>query len=116
MLNEQGKEWWWSCSGNSFFFFFSFTRRDGGNIATLAYLINQKIVDVDIRGKFGYNLLHRACICDFFDSEDDSMDSEHDLHDKVSELNAEKDTILCQIVEMIAERCVQQVLDETTAS
>jgi hypothetical protein len=28
------------------------------------------------------------------------------------ELNAECDTVFCQIVEVIAERCIQEVLDE----
>jgi ankyrin repeat protein len=73
-----------------------------GDVTVLAYLINQKDVDVNIRGKQGHSFLHLACINNL----------PHSGRSKTP--NAENDTILCQIVEMIVERCVQQVLDETT--
>jgi ankyrin repeat protein len=72
-----------------------------GDATVLAYLINQKDINVNIKGKQGHNLLHLACIS--------NLSPRHS-----SELKAECDTIWCQIVEIIAERCIQQVLDETT--
>jgi ankyrin repeat protein len=95
-----------------------------GDITVLTYLLNQKGINVNIKNSNGYTLLHLACICDiqdlndymgpndyFMDSEDDFADSEGNLD---NHREAKGDTIMCQIVEVIAERCVQQVLDETT--
>jgi hypothetical protein len=48
---------------------------------------------------------------DYMGSGDDFADSEEDL-DNHQEAQAE--TFLCQIVELIPERCVQQVFDETS--
>jgi ankyrin repeat protein len=77
-----------------------FNPDDGGDINVFAYLINQKDVNVNINGKKGYNLLHLTCISNL-------------PHSALSQKpNGECDTILCQIVEVIAERCIQQVLDE----
>jgi ankyrin repeat protein len=72
-----------------------------GDVTVLAYLINQKDVNVNIRGKQGHSFLHLACINTLFPRHP-------------SELKAKCDTFLCQIVEMIAERCVQEVFDEKT--
>jgi ankyrin repeat protein len=74
-----------------------------GDINVLTYLINQNNVDVNIRGKQGHSFLHLACISNLSESRNSL------------ELNAKFDTILCQIVEVIAERCVQQIVDETTS-
>jgi len=68
----------------------------------LAYIINQKGVNVNIQDKMGHNLLQYACI--------------NNIAGKLRGLNTESDTTLCQIIEIIVERCVQQVLDETTTS
>jgi ankyrin repeat protein len=75
-----------------------FDPNDGGDIAVLTYLINQKTVNVSIKGKNGHNLLHWAC--------------NNDRSDPTG-LNAKTDTVLCQIVECIIKRSVQQILDET---
>jgi ankyrin repeat protein len=75
----------------------------GGDITVLTYVINQNNVDVNIKGKNGCNLLHLTCIDDLPSSS------------RFVELNAEFDTHLCQIVEIITERCVQQILDEETS-
>jgi ankyrin repeat protein len=75
---------------------------DSREINVLVYLINQKDVNINIKGKKGGILLHLACICDL-------SDSNHGVR-----LNAKCDTILCQIVELITERCLQRVLDEKT--
>jgi ankyrin repeat protein len=80
----------------------SFNPNHGGDIAILAYLINQDCVNLNIKGKKGYTLLHLACIRNISNTWDSV------------EQNAECDTVLSQIVEAIAERCIQQVLDETT--
>jgi len=79
-----------------------FDPNKGGDITVLAYLINQKIVDVNIKGYNGYTLLHRACIIYL-------SNTRYDM-----KKNAECDAISCQIVELIAERCIQEVLDEAT--
>jgi ankyrin repeat protein len=79
-----------------------FDPNDGNNIAVLHYLLTQKSVNFGIKGKKGHNLLHYACVSNLSGSRDSA------------ELNAKVDSNLCQIVEMIVERCVEQVLDELT--
>jgi ankyrin repeat protein len=79
-----------------------FNPDNGGNINVLTYLINQQTVNVNIKDKKGHTLLHLACINNLLDSR------------RFVKLNAERDTILSQIVEFIAERCVQQVLDKSS--
>jgi ankyrin repeat protein len=77
-----------------------FKPHDGGDINVLAYLINQTNINVNIGYKMGYTLLHTACIINL------------SKNWYSAELNAEEcDTILCQIVEMIANKCLEQVLD-----
>jgi ankyrin repeat protein len=76
-----------------------FNPNNGGDIAALTYLINQKNLNVSIKNQNGFNLLHHACISNL-----SSMLS--------AELNAGFDTISCQIVETITERCIEEVLDE----
>jgi len=69
----------------------------------LAYLINQKNIDVNTKYKRGHTLLHTTCISNlsnFWHS---------------AELNAENDITSSQIVELIAERCVQQIVDESSS-
>jgi ankyrin repeat protein len=78
-----------------------FDPNKGGDITALAYLINQKTVNVNNKYTKGCNLLHSACIINLSTTWDPAKK------------NAECDTILCQIVELIAERCVQEVLEET---
>jgi ankyrin repeat protein len=70
-----------------------------GDITALAYLINQNNVNLNIKNKGGCNLLHSACI-NYLPSYRRSV-----------ELDAEYDTVFCQIVEIIAERCVQEVFE-----
>jgi ankyrin repeat protein len=77
-----------------------FKQDNGGNTKVLTYLINQQTVNVNINGKKGHNLLHLACINNLSKSK------------SFIKLNAKADTNLCRIVEVIAERYVQQVLDE----
>jgi ankyrin repeat protein len=72
--------------------FEDFNPNDGGDINVLLYLLNQK----NIKDKNGYTLLHDACVIN------------------LPSTTEEPDTFLCQIVEVIVERCVQEVLDETT--
>jgi ankyrin repeat protein len=79
-----------------------FDPNKGGDINVLTYLINQQTVNINIKGYRGQNLLHLACINNLSGSKDSA------------ELNAECDTILCQIVEFIVERCVEEVFDEKT--
>jgi len=78
-----------------------FKSRDGGDITVLTYLLSQNGINVNIKGKKGQNLLHLACVNNLSDSR------------RSVESNAEADTLLFQIVEAIAERCVQQVLGKT---
>jgi hypothetical protein len=81
-----------------------FNPSEGGDINVLAYLISQKTV-VNINAKYtkGYTLLHYACI----------INRPNTWYS--AELNAKCDTNLCQLVEVIAERCLELVLDETTS-
>jgi ankyrin repeat protein len=87
--------------------FLHFDPNRGGDITTLTYLINQKDVDVTIKDESGHTILHFACNNNL---DDRGLD---DTRDSV-ELNQQYDAVFYQIVEFIAERCVQQVLDETT--
>jgi ankyrin repeat protein len=73
------------------------------DIAVLSYLIRQKGVDVNAKGQKGRNVLHLTCINNLPDSKDSV------------ELNAKFDSILCLIVETIAERCIEQILGGTTS-
>jgi ankyrin repeat protein len=79
-----------------------FNPNSGGDINVLTYLINQKTVNVNTKYKNGYTLLHSACIVNLSNTR------------YSAKLNSECDTTLCQIVEMIAEKCIQLVLDGTT--
>jgi len=72
----------------------------GGNITVLAYLINQKNINANIKDSKGFNLLHLVCISNLSAS---------------VELNAEYDSALYQIVEFIVERYTQEILDEITS-
>jgi ankyrin repeat protein len=80
-----------------------FDPNNGNNITVLHYLLTQKSVNFGIKGKKGHNLLHYACVSNLSESRDSV------------ELNEKFDIILCQVVEVIVERCTQQVLDETTS-
>jgi ankyrin repeat protein len=79
-----------------------FKPRNGGDINVLAYLIDQKNIDLNKKDVGDNTLLHTACI-----------NNVSTLRDSV-ELNAECDGMLCQIVEIIAEKYVQLVLGEGT--
>jgi ankyrin repeat protein len=83
--------------------FDNFNPRNGGNLTVLNYLASHKDANVNIKTQKGYNVLHLACINKLPDSK------------RAIKLKAENDTIWCQIVEVIIERCVQQVLDELTS-
>jgi ankyrin repeat protein len=80
-----------------------FNPRNGRDINVLTYLINQNTVNINIKGKKGRNLLHTTCMINLSNTQ------------YSAELNTEFDTILCQIVEVIVEKCVQLVLDEKTS-
>jgi ankyrin repeat protein len=73
---------------------------DAQNVAILTYLLSHKNINLNIKGKNDLNLLHWACINNLSKSRDSA------------EFNAECDTILCQIVEVIVERCAEQIFDE----
>jgi ankyrin repeat protein len=77
-----------------------FDPNKGGDTDLLTYLINQKDVNLNIKNEKGRNLLHTTCT--------------NNSDQRSVELNAECDATLCQIVELIAERCVQEVFDEKT--
>jgi serine/threonine-protein phosphatase 6 regulatory ankyrin repeat subunit B len=79
-----------------------FDPNDGGDTTGLTYLLSQNDVNFNIKGEYDRTLLHDACIANLSGSGDSA------------ELNAEIDTILCQIVEMIVERCIGQILNDPT--
>jgi ankyrin repeat protein len=79
-----------------------FNPQCGGDINVLVYLINQTNINLNIKYKNGYTLLHTTCIIN-------PSNTRYPM-----KTNAECDTTLCQIVELIAERCVQEVFDEKT--
>jgi ankyrin repeat protein len=81
--------------------FLGFKPRNG-DITALAYLINQNNVNLNIKNEKGCNLLHTTCV--------NTLPSNR----RSLEIDAEYDTVFCQIVEFIAERCVQEVFDEKT--
>jgi ankyrin repeat protein len=77
-----------------------FKPSDGGDVNVLAYLINQKAVNINIKGRCDRTLLHTTCM----------INPPNPWYS--AEPNANFDTTLCRIVEDIIERCLQQVLDE----
>jgi ankyrin repeat protein len=94
---------------------YHFNPRNGSDITVLTYLINQKNVNLNITNRNGHTLLHLAFIfeIEYYDDADyDSMDYESADFDDDRE--AKYDSTLYPIVQAIAERYVQQVLDETT--
>jgi ankyrin repeat protein len=74
----------------------------GGDVNVLVYLINQTNIGVNTKYTDDFTLLHSACTINL-------SNTRYSM-----KLNAECDAISCQIVEAIAERCIQQVLDEAT--
>jgi ankyrin repeat protein len=80
-----------------------FSPNHGGDLAVLAYLINQKNLNVSIKNQNGFNLLHHACINNLSELRD------------CAKRNAEFDTISCQIVEVVVETCIERVLDDVTS-
>jgi hypothetical protein len=106
--------------------FLCFNLRNSGAIAALTYLINQTNIDVNIKDKNGHTILHLACICEIgYDDEDDHDDDDEDDYSSDEGLgdsvkgdikNQKAAANLCQIVEVIVERCIEEVLDETTTS
>jgi ankyrin repeat protein len=78
-----------------------FRQENGGDIAVLTYLLAQNNVNVDITGQKGCHLLHLICINNLSST-------------RSAELKSKIDATLGQIAEIIAERCIQQVLDEMT--
>jgi ankyrin repeat protein len=81
----------------------NFDPNNGGDINVLAYLINQNNVNANTKNKNGYTLLHSACM----------VDLSNRWH--FAELDAKCDTNLSLTIEIIAERCIQQILDGTTS-
>jgi ankyrin repeat protein len=101
-----------------------FDPNEGGDITALIYLINQSNFNVNIKGRDGHTFIHLACIYDHFDLDDymnsknDCMGSEDEFSDPDDDwgvVEAKSDTVLSHIVEVIAERCVEWVLDESSS-
>jgi ankyrin repeat protein len=94
--------------------FHRFDPNNNNNITVFAYLINQKNFNVNIKGRNGRTFLHLACTWDISELNhvSDSEDDFSDLDDDWNVLEAKLDTVLSQIVEIIAERCGQQISDE----
>jgi hypothetical protein len=87
-----------------------FSPNKGGDITVLHYLLTKQNVNVNLNGQFGRTLMHFACILDL---------SGREFGGRALSLglvvpNAEADNFGSQIVEMIAERCVEHVLDGNT--
>jgi ankyrin repeat protein len=80
-----------------------FDPRNGGDIYVLAHLINQNTVNINIKGQCDRTLLHTTCM----------INRSNFWHS--AKLNPECDIILSQIVQVIAERCVQQIVDESSS-
>jgi len=90
--------------------FHGFDPNNDSNIIVLAYLINQNNFNVNIKDQEGCTFLHWACTWDTSDL-NNVPDSEDDWND----LEAKLDTVLSHIAEIIAERCVEQVFDESSS-
>jgi hypothetical protein len=94
------------------------------NKTILTYLLNHKNVNFNIKGQNDRTLFHWASICGIVPDSDDDYSSDDDLDDSDDDLNdldnsdnsvkAKRDTLFSQIVEIIAERCIEQILNETT--
>jgi ankyrin repeat protein len=73
--------------------FHAFNLNSGGDVDVLIYLLNQKDVNVNIKGQSGVTLLHLACI----NSPPSSKDQD----------SPKADTFSCQFAEIITERYLQ---------
>jgi ankyrin repeat protein len=97
--------------------FHDFDPINDSNITVFAYLINRNSFNVNIKDQDGCTFLHLACtsgiseLNNFSDSEDEFSDPDDDG----DVLEAKSDTVLSQIVEIIAERCVEQVFNESSS-
>jgi ankyrin repeat protein len=83
---------------------------NSGVITTLIYLIDQNNFNVNIKDQDGRTFLHSACKWDI-----SNLKNVSDSEDDGNVLEAKSDTGLSQIVEIIAERCVEQVFDESSS-
>jgi ankyrin repeat protein len=95
-----------------------FDPNNDNNIAVLAYLISQNNFNVNIKDQDDRTFLHLACICEIGEDGDDYMDSEDefsDSEDDGNDLKAKSDAGLSQIVEIIAKRCVQEIVDDSSS-
>jgi ankyrin repeat protein len=79
---------------------------DSSDITLLTYLLTQNTINFNIRGRHGYSLLHLACILDLSGGIN-NLSSGQTILDKKS---GETDTFWSQIVEIMAETCLQQVI------
>jgi hypothetical protein len=75
-----------------------------------AYLINQNNFNVNIKHQCGRTFLHLACTSGISD-----LNNFSDPDDDWNVLEAKSDTLLSQIVEIIVERCVEQVFNESSS-
>jgi ankyrin repeat protein len=87
-----------------------FDPNNDNNIAVFAYLINQNNFNINTKNKYGQTFLHLACKWDI-----SYLNNVFDLEDDWDVLEAKSDTVLSQIVEIIAERCVEQVFNESSS-
>jgi ankyrin repeat protein len=89
--------------------FRDFDPNNDNNITAFAYLINQNNFNGDIKDQDGCTFLHLACTSGISELNNfsDSKDEFSDPDDDGDVLEAKSDTNLSQIVEIIAERCVQ---------
>jgi len=91
--------------------FLSFDPNDDDDLTSvLVYLVDQKNIDVNITNSNGHTFLHLACICGISD-----LNNVSDSEDDGNVLEAKSDTLLSQIVQVIVERCVQQIVDESSS-
>jgi ankyrin repeat protein len=90
--------------------FHRFDPNNDSNITVFAYLINQSNFNINIKHQCGHTFLHLACTSGISD-----LNNFSDPDDDRNVLEAKSDAGLSQIVEIIAERCVEQVFNESSS-
>jgi ankyrin repeat protein len=81
-----------------------FNKDRGGCVDVLVYLLSHENFNVYIKDRYGRTSIHLACSRDIPEEDDDEENDHH--------VGFEFDTFWSQTVQVIVERCMQQVFDE----
>jgi ankyrin repeat protein len=85
--------------------------KPGSNFTVLSYLLNHNGLNIHMTYRLGRNILHLACIRDLSGSGDGRNINRRGHYTVKDETNGEIDTLCSKVIEIMAERCLQEVFD-----